>query len=130
MGIEHDFRSAAGGVIEIVTDDGAITALEHNLTETNAEVRIKQRWLLPTRRIWLGGTAEAIGMVRSQDGESVLAVRVNERTLAVLNGELEEWADAELPRRSGSALSVTLKSREVAAISGETLVIAVPWGPV
>ena len=102
---------------------------EHNLGETSAEVGVKQRWLLPTSRIRLGGQAEGLSVVRDASGAETVLVTVNGSTFVVQSGELEEWAGADQPAHSARPQSVTLRNGQIAVVSGDTLMIAVPWGP-
>lgn len=127
--VAHGFRGSQSGFIEFLSEDATSTSIEHNLGETNAEVRIKQRWLLPTSRFRLGGQAEGLSAVYDDSGTERVLVKVNRRTFVVQSGELEEWLGAEQPTHSARPKSVALRNGQIAVVSNDILMIAVPWSP-
>lgn len=129
----HPFNGAASGFIEVLTEPDVSLVVEHNLSESDAEVRVTQRWLLPTRSERLPGPAEGVSIARTRTGEPVVLVSLDERTLAVAHDGLVEWRGSGGGRQRRAAtnpLSVSLPNGQVAAIAGDTLIVAVPWGRV
>ncbi len=104
-------------VIEIVTDARTELSIEHTLKEAPAGARLSQRWLLPTQVAEFHGVAAGL----AQDGNNVHVVG-SERlaTLSMLTGHAH--------RETKTPLSLTLSDGRVAAIHGNSLVIAIPYG--
>jgi len=127
------FEGAESGVIEIVTDGQSELVIEHDMEESDAEVRITQRWLIPTLKMRLPGPASRIrsipfaGQSRQRMAEVVAGGR---RFIVGAGGSIqsEECATAGDEEDPGRVLSVSLPNGEVVTTWEDHLIVAVPWG--
>lgn len=125
------FGGSASGVIELVTDEETELVIEHDLGDSDAEVRIAQRWLLPTQVIRLAQPAENIGSVAVAGRQRMATVTAGGRTQTLgVEGLTHggECAPSKRASQAGSVLSVSLPNGEVVAAWEDHLVVAVPWG--
>jgi hypothetical protein len=106
--------------IEIVTDRETELVIDHTLSKAPAGARLTQRWLLPTAVADFHGTAT--GLV--QNGDNVHVVGADRLvSLSTVTGHVGR-ADPG----SATPFSLTLADGKVAAIYGNSLVIAIPHG--
>lgn len=128
----HSFNGATSGVLELVTAANVDISVEHNLQKSEAEVRITQRWLLPVRSVRLPGRADGLFMTRSNSGtDTIVVVSIGKQLLALGRDGLFEWhgAERETWRRRQNPLSVSLPNGQVAAIAGDSLILAIASRP-
>jgi hypothetical protein len=131
--LERNFAGARSGVIELVTDRNTELMIEHNLGESDAEVRVSQRWLLPTLTLALPGSAENLASVPLPGAESqrVAIVTAGGRQLRIGPGGFVDAGHC-VPYGdecdSGRVLSVSMPNGEVVAAWGNQVIVAVPWG--
>jgi hypothetical protein len=123
------FDGASSGFIEVVTHAEVELEIEHNLGRTPTEARVQQRWLIPTRMERISGEVDSIAIERTRSRRDGSEVRVTTRHTKTLTdrGLVETQADPQ--RANGSPPhSVSLSSGLVAAVYGDQLVLAVPFG--
>lgn len=129
-GARHHFSGAETGVIEVVTSDDESLVLDHNLGDTDAEVRIVQRWLLPTHSARLPGPVQNLSLSRRRDGEVVATAQIAGRLFALGEDGLLEVGRARAVdgARKRRTRSVSMPGGLVTAIRGDVILNAVPYG--
>jgi hypothetical protein len=107
--------------IEVITDADTELAIDHTFSVAPPGARLSQRWLLPTLVTEFQGAAK--GLVQNGNEVHVIAADHPLVSLSTVTSQVRRVAPA-----AATPFSLTLADGRVAAIHGNSLVIAIPHG--